>query len=226
MNLWRLYSYFYDNLNKLIPYRNMLDEVCNKITQKSGCVVLDAGCGTGNLCELVSRNSEIKVVGIDNSDSMLKMASNKVKERKNVILEKQSLNEPLKFQNQTFDCVVLSNVLYATNNPIATLGEIHRIMNLEGVLIIVNPLPGINPNTPFYEHCKINKNDILGNIILTFNMLMIGLINFIIKVKGRKNTYHFLNAEELSRILQNIGFKEFSFKKTYADEYIFFTANK
>lgn len=54
----------------------------NMLPELSGKSVLDLGCGTGIFTFLLERQNPEKIVGIDLSDEMLKIAEKKAKERK------------------------------------------------------------------------------------------------------------------------------------------------
>lgn len=220
-----MYSFFYDNLNRLTPYRNMLKEVCNEINHGEGTIVLDAGCGTGNLCELLSMNPSIKLVGIDASKSMLQIARTKLRNNMNVTLKNADLNSPLEFENESFNCVVLTNVLYALRNPLQVLEEIHRILKLGGKLIIVNPVYNPKILKIYYEHCTLNPN-LVSEITLFFNLLVVGLLNAIIVKKGKQKQFYFLKGEELVDILRQKDFKKINTRLTYSEQALIVTAIK
>src|SRR5262245_755940 len=223
MGPWEVYSQFYDNLNRLTPYRNMLKEVNNEINHGEGTTVLDAGCGTGNLCELLSTSPGIKVVGIDSSKPMLQIARTKLRDNINVTLKDADLNSPSDFENECFDYVVLTNVLYALRNPLEVLEEIHRILKPGGKLIIVNPVYNPKILKIYYDHCSLNPN-LVSNIHLFFNLLVVGLLNVIIVKKGNQKQSHFLKEEELVKILQQNNFKGINTRLTYSEQAIMVTA--
>lgn len=53
--IWRLYSRSYDALLELAPYKHLLSIICSNIDPKPGKIYLDAGCGTGNLTNKLSK---------------------------------------------------------------------------------------------------------------------------------------------------------------------------
>jgi ubiquinone/menaquinone biosynthesis C-methylase UbiE len=203
----------------------MLREVGNEINHGEGATVLDAGCGTGNLSELLSMNPGIKVVGIDSSESMLQIARTKLRNNMTVTLKNADLNCPLEFGNETFNYVVLTNVLYALRNPLEVLEDIHRILKPGGKLVIVNPVCNPKILKIYREHCVLNPN-LLSNLSLFFNLLLVGLLNTIIVKKGKKKQFYFLKEEELVEILQQNHFKSINTRLTYSEQAIMVTAIK
>ena len=71
---------------------------------------LDVGCGTGALCDVLSR-SGLHMTGIDNSSKMLKIALNKNKETDTRFLFHDA-STPLPFNGDKFDFSIASYVAH------------------------------------------------------------------------------------------------------------------
>ena len=223
MILWNIYSYFYDTLNELIPYRNMIHEISNLLNTNKDSVILDAGCGTGNLCKALLKPNR-SVIGIDRCTPMLKIARPKLNGQAEI--KEMDINKQLEFPSNMFDGAALINVLYVVEEPERVLKEIYRVLKPSGTLVLVNPVPNINTNNAFYEHCKLSHFNMFKNLKLILKLSIVGAINFLISIKGKKKNYHFISQENLSKMLQNQGFEVVSSKITYADECYMFVARK
>ena len=70
-------------------------------------LILDAGCGSGNLSKLMVNNNQ-NVVGIDLSKNMINYAKNYVKEAKFYIRDIRNT----KFEDSMFDGIIASRVLF------------------------------------------------------------------------------------------------------------------
>lgn len=109
--------------------------ICGRVPD--GAYILDSGCGFGGLTRKLGALG--CVVGIDISSVMLGYA------RENVPGVPLSLcaSEMLPFGGQTFDVVVLREVLEHLYSPIEALGESCRVLKRGGLVIITTPLPPV-----------------------------------------------------------------------------------
>ncbi len=112
---------------------NLLDEEDVKI--------LDICSGTGaNAINIAKKNSRSKIVGIDLSKKMLALAKQKIDKEnlQNIRLYKMDATKT-KFQEDTFDVVVISLVLHEVNDIIRgqILNEAKRVLKKDGKIIVV-----------------------------------------------------------------------------------------
>lgn len=127
----------YDNLRLLSEYESMHTKIAELIG--SGNVVLDAGCGTGNLIrKIIDKN---KVIGVDFSEEMIKKAKGKFIKNDNVELIKGDLAS-IDFPNEHFDTIVSINVLFNLDDPLKVINSFHNYLKKGGRLIISTPLGG------------------------------------------------------------------------------------
>lgn len=99
--------------------------------------LLDVGCGTGELEQcLVRLHSEIKIVGLDNSQEMLTQARRKLAGNHQVSFVEGDATLPLPFSDASFDIVVSANALHYIAQPKKFLVEIKRILKPGGQLVI------------------------------------------------------------------------------------------
>ena len=67
------FAYIYDELMRDVNYEEIADYICEKI---SGDLVLDLGCGTGNVAMILAQRG-YDVIGVDSSFDMLAVARGK-----------------------------------------------------------------------------------------------------------------------------------------------------
>lgn len=99
----------------------------------AGRSVLDAGCGSGTLSEAL-RDLGATVTGIDASAGMLALAQQRL--GGDVALHQADLNEPLPFDNGTFDDVLASLVLHYLEDWAPALTEMRRVLRPAGRLLV------------------------------------------------------------------------------------------
>jgi len=95
--------------------------------------ILDVGCGSGLLTQLLNDRG-YDTIGIDISEN----AVIKCRE-KGLKSYQQDLSEELVFEDEIFDCVLMSEVIEHLVDPYFALREIHRVLKKAGILIITTP---------------------------------------------------------------------------------------
>ncbi len=100
--------------------------------------LLDAGCASGEGTNLFSQKAK-DTVGIDISEKLLNVA----KENYPSITFKKRLIEKTDFTKDTFDVIILNDILEHTQNEIDTLNEMFRILKPNGTIIITTPHKGL-----------------------------------------------------------------------------------
>src|SRR3972149_7084344 len=98
-NFWKKYFTVYDTLNYLIPYRELLQVVTERLDPKANEQILDAGCGTGNLAQILKKNG-VKVTELDSCKEGLEICLYKDKSAKIVHVD---IKQRLRFPDNHFD---------------------------------------------------------------------------------------------------------------------------
>lgn len=109
----------------------LLQERITFIVEKigKGNKVLDLGCRYGELTSYYEKENE--VIGVDIDENALKICEHRL----GIKTYLQNLNERLQFDDNSFDVVVLSEVLEHLPYPDITLGEIKRVLKEKGFLV-------------------------------------------------------------------------------------------
>ncbi|CAI9085921.1 class I SAM-dependent methyltransferase [Candidatus Methylacidiphilum fumarolicum] len=103
----------------------------NMLKIKSSDFVLDIGCGTGRLTQYISELLRGgKIIGIDPLPYRIKIA--KEKETKNLFFEVGGTLDLHRFQENSFDCILLNSVFHWIENKAEALEQIKRILKPGG----------------------------------------------------------------------------------------------
>ena len=103
--------------------------------------ILDNGCGPGfMLLELVKLFPGSEGVGIDLAEPLLKIGEQAAAtENLSDYVKFETVNvESLPYEDNSFDCVVSTNMLHIVENPVAQLNEIERVLKTDGLMFIAD----------------------------------------------------------------------------------------
>jgi SAM-dependent methyltransferase len=143
-NKSRFENIFYKALHNMYEDFNAL---ISKKTKKK--IVLDYGCGIGNVSQKIVALNPSKLFGIDISEVSINKA---IENAKNLDLQiDYSVDncEETKFKAKTFDLVFGSGILHHLNLE-KSVSEISRILKNNGEMVFLEPL-GTNPLINFYR---------------------------------------------------------------------------
>lgn len=99
----------------------------------AGRTILDAGCGSGTLSQAL-RDRGATITGIDVSAGMLTLAKQRLGD--DVRLRLADLNDPLPFDDGSFDDVIASLVLHYLEDWAPALAEMRRVLGPAGRLFV------------------------------------------------------------------------------------------
>lgn len=119
-------------------------ELMNLWGDHSGKVVLDYGCGPGNdLVGFLVYSNAKQIIGVDVSDSALKLASHRLSLHRDADLSRMQLirvsdaNVHIPLPDKSVDYIHCEGVLHHTDNPLAILKEFNRILKDDGQACIM-----------------------------------------------------------------------------------------
>ncbi|MGH7549896.1 MAG: class I SAM-dependent methyltransferase [Gemmatimonadota bacterium] len=111
-------------------------ETLRRTDLREGDAVLDVGCGTGTLLEVVAgRVPGARLVGVDLSPAMLGVARRKLGDRGSLVAAEAG---HLPFPDRRFDLVLSSSALHYWPDPAAGLAEIARVLEPGGRVTITD----------------------------------------------------------------------------------------
>ncbi|MDI6861536.1 MAG: methyltransferase domain-containing protein [Caldisericia bacterium] len=103
----------------------------NLIEEGNGKVALDLGIGTGLFTQIL-REKGYKVIGIDISEEMLKIAK-----KRGFEVIKHDFNYPLPFEKESFDFVFSMTSIEFLLDPKPLFNEVKRILKKDGKFLLI-----------------------------------------------------------------------------------------
>ena len=124
-------------------FKKAIKNALNIVELKENSVILDLGCGTGDLGLAIVQRSKIRqVIGIDLSHEIIKTAKEK-RLQKNISDEKLKYiigrADEIKFPDSYFDIVFCLNSFHHYLSPENVIKEIHRALKNDGLFVLLDP---------------------------------------------------------------------------------------
>lgn len=149
---WRVYSTSYDHvLLRFSEYRNLIKRHVDAVSARKK--ILDLGAGTGNVTlELLKAGKE--VTAVDYNEAMLTRLREKCGEFRaadQLKIVKQNLDSMriARVDRETFDGVIMQNVLYALKDPERVLKLVYDALAPNGILVVSGPKEGTSLDALF-----------------------------------------------------------------------------
>jgi len=101
---------------------------------KDAKLILDVGCGSGVVTRDIAHLTKGKVIAIDSSKEMIKVAKNVLKMYNNIEL-RVGKAENLPFKDNTFDIVTCNLLLMWAKNPQKVVNEMTRVTKPGGIVL-------------------------------------------------------------------------------------------
>ena len=121
---------------------------------KDAKLILDVGCGSGIVTRDIARLTKGKVVAVDGSKDMIKVAKNVLKPYKNVELKVGDANN-LPLEDNMFDIVTCNLLLMWTDDPQKVVNEMSRVTKPGGT-VLATLEPDYGGKLHFPENPKID----------------------------------------------------------------------
>ena len=133
--LWSVYAVSYDRvLRGYQPYRDLIRDITS-VVPRAASKVADLGAGTGNVTEALIRAGH-SVTAVEENDAMLERLRSKRLPADAVTVVKGSIENLRLLEPESVDAVVMMNVLYAVDDVLGCLREVHRILRPNGVIAL------------------------------------------------------------------------------------------
>ncbi|MFW6143683.1 MAG: class I SAM-dependent methyltransferase [Patescibacteria group bacterium] len=127
--LYKLENTYWWHIGRKSIVKTMIDKYCQK---KSGIEILDIGCGTGQILQMLSQFG--KAVGIDKDKKAIYFC-----QKRGLDTVKQGRAEQLPFEENQFDLITVLDVLEHIKEDKKTLKEIVRVLKPKGKALITVP---------------------------------------------------------------------------------------
>lgn len=226
--LWNWYAALgYDALNALLPYTALQRDVLAAVAPAPGERVFIAGCGTGNLEALALRRvDDLAIDALDFSGQMLARARKKCAGHADVRHQQGDLCQPLPYPTASFDVAVMCNVLYALPDRLAALREISRVVRPGGRFILCDRPPGSDPKLVTRAHFAMMRALPVGQRLGCWArtlaalppLLAVMAVNQRIQRRMSTGEYYFYPVEEMTRLLDTLGFTVRQVEPAYAGQ--------
>ncbi|MDD2224709.1 MAG: class I SAM-dependent methyltransferase [Candidatus Shapirobacteria bacterium] len=117
-----------------IPHTFLINPLMSSsLPKEKDLTVLDLGCGNGYWTKLLAKKYK-KVVGIDNSQNLIKIAKNK-RQLSNIEYKLVEIETDFPFANDSFDLIFSNMVIHYIKNLIKLTEELYRIIKPNGLII-------------------------------------------------------------------------------------------
>ena len=107
--------------------------ICDYLSDKKYDNLLDVGCGTAYLIELLSKTHHAKHIGLDLSSEMIRQASDKNIAGAEFVIGK---SDELPFEDNTFDVVTCSQSFHHYPDTDKAMQEVFRVLKPDGIYIL------------------------------------------------------------------------------------------
>lgn len=213
----------YDGLNRVISLGRDIawrKKVIRWVGKTKPKTILDIATGTGDLAIQFAENTNAtKIVGLDLSEGMLKVARKKTAKKgvPNIEFIKGD-SEALPFPDESFDAITVSFGIRNFEDLEKGLSEIHRVLKVGGIFVILET--SVPTKFPFKQGYHLYTKNILPLVGRLFSK--------------DKVAYKYLSesasvfpfGEALNNILKQIGFKEVKNKPQTFGVATIYTATK
>lgn len=134
-----------------MAFKKRVQTVFEWVNPQAGDLILDVPCGRGFYLNMLRYATDARLIGADLDWSVLVKAQQNVGKLRDVDVQHASIYA-LPYPDNTFDAVILSEVLEHLRDDVAGLREAMRVLKPGGVVAITVP----NANYPFWWD-PINK---------------------------------------------------------------------
>ena len=221
--LWRQYAQTYAMLYGILPVQRALQDVVRAAGITSSSNVLDVGCGTGFLMQVLTQFFGVRpqITGLDQTAAMLEVAR-AVPYAGSFQPILADLNRPHTEWNlggQTYDRLVANNSLYAVDSPVSVLRELLSVAAKTARLVVSTPRPDASIQAVVNEHLRMfaaagGSKDAEARRVAEVFAGIRGINEQILA----SNTFHFPDSGELEDWFVQAGWRITSVRTTYAGQ--------
>lgn len=205
--LEEVYAYDRLSLKYLSILHNGFIETIINASPENG-KFLEIGCGTGRISVGIAKCTEnIKLVGIDLSDSMLVVAKdNASRERVNHRVQFKSADaKNLPFEDSSFDAVFCHNMLHHIEDPLPVFKEMVRVMKADGAFLVRDLIrrSGLSAKLHVgffgFQYNKLMKKEYYDSLLASFSKQEFINLKNDLALKDLKYTKQFITHHGLEK---------------------------
>lgn len=193
---------FDQHVRDSIPLYDEFHKQTLKISEfyiKENSTIYDLGCSTGNYFLGLKNMKKINLIGIDNSESMIKIAKKRLSTRKNVKLINADLFK-VKFKKNSnlFICILLFPFLNH-EKKLKLLKKIYSSLSNKGALIV------LNKSRSKYSNFEIYLNELYYDFKLEKKISPKDIIK---KTQSLRSVHDIDTNDDEIKMFKKIGFKK------------------
>ena len=134
---WSRFAHSYDRDGEYVVGSSILQAIMKRLSEEQDLGnAIDIGCGTGYLTRAITAQAQ-HVFATDLSDEMLEIARTELGHYQNVTVQKADCVDT-GFPGESFDSVLVANLIHVIDDPLSCLEESHRILRSGGHLFVVD----------------------------------------------------------------------------------------
>ncbi len=188
-----------DSLENNKTLKNYNCWIYENIKPALGKNIIEIGCGLGAIIDfmITKRN---KITGVDISDEYIKYLKKNYKKYRNIkIIKSNILNLPGKVKNNSFDTVVMINVLEHIKDDDRAIKIVKKVLKKNGKLALMVPAFNIlfGPLDKNVGHYRRYNKKMLKNLLIKNNfeieniyyMNFVGFFGWLLNVKILRRNY-------------------------------------
>jgi 2-polyprenyl-3-methyl-5-hydroxy-6-metoxy-1,4-benzoquinol methylase len=181
----------------------MMQHIAEELNIEPNLKVLNMGAGTGNFEKAVAlKFSDVIFTAVDSSEQMLSIARKKCQGAGNIHFIDSDIGNFLS-ENNEYDRIISSNVLYTLEDPETILNRLFARLKPGGIMVHTTPKENFSPLKIFLEHCRKcnNFSTVISTAIVIPSLIIVGFLNIFIVNEG-KATQKFWGKKEFEGLFQ------------------------
>jgi len=148
-----------------LSHNRIQKELVSKMRIQSNDNLLDIGCGSGGLIKKMAAQTKGFVLGVDQSDSMVKAAmiknAKKISEKQVNVIRAAVSHLPI--EDGEIDEAVAFETIQFWSDIVNDLKEVKRTLSKDGKLFIANRMP--KPRSKWYDWVKIKSKEAYKEVL-------------------------------------------------------------
>jgi ubiquinone/menaquinone biosynthesis C-methylase UbiE len=229
-SLWNRYMHCYDALTQVESYNRNIDDIASMVMPCHGARILDAGSGTGTLSMLLEERGA-DVTSLDFSEEALRQHLKKAPAAK---VMRASLEDPLVFDEGSFDFVCCASVLFALSYSGChnAVREFFRVLRPNGRLIVSVAAPAKKNGALLARHLRkmvsrsVPVRQRMSTLLDMPRVARVMYYNYRLQKLPDWQGYHRFSEQELNELLVDAGFNDISIGRTYSGSFFLAVATK